>query len=1215
MTSFNRFACSAVWVVVLAVVAGVGCAGVWAQETTGSISGTITDSSGATVKGAKVTLTNTDRGHVERTLTTSSAGFYTATSLPLGAYAVKVEDRGFKTEAVTGLVLHANDALTINRTLAVGRESEVVTVTADQVQLNLEDATSAGLINATQINELVLNTRNYEQLVNLQPGVAFGGASDQLYVGPTNPTGGSNQVNFSVNGGRNTSNNWTIDGADNVDRGANLTLLTFPSVDAIAEFKTLRGQYSAEFGRSASGQINVITKSGTNALHGSAYEFIRNDVGNANGYFNNLNKVARQKYRYNDFGFSLGGPVYIPKIYNGHDKTFFFISEEWRRFVTYTSGSALVPTADERKGDFSNDWYQGAGNVWLQGPVPVCTSFNSSTGVCTSSGTQVTNISPTAQAYLKDVYSVIPTPPSAFDASIGVDPHTLTSTLANQFNNLNTVIRIDQQFGQKLSVFYRYLHDTFPTFQGAGTFVSVPIPGISPTISKSPGTQHLGHVTYVFTPTLLADIGYAYSNGSINTIPEGALLSSASKDINPALPFANVLGVVPSIVGSGLTTLGGAGVYNDHDINHNAFGNVTKTIKDNTIIVGISYNHYQKNENNNAGGNQGSFSFTTSTSIPQTNGATADQSFANFLLGNANNGFSQQSTAITVNVQENIFEGYLQDNWKATPRLSLNLGVRYGYYGQPIDAAGRLNNFDPSLYDPSKAPTIDSTGAICFKSPCLNANGLNTGAPNPNADYNGVNYINGMIFANPSAANNNQKSPYGSKVGQADNTNFAPRFGFAYDVFGDGKTALRGGYGWSYDESEVSYYETTIFDNPPAVTTYSLTTAVLDNPAGGASGSTNPSPTPGRLQATPVNYHTPYVQQYSLDVQQAITPTLMLDVGYFGTHGTHLLGIIDINEPQPGAYVGKLSPLNSGSTCVYPGTTTPAFISTACDRTLNQIKPYLGYFAIDSMQPIFSSNYNSLQVKATKRFSGRSYIDANYTWSRDLTNSQNDYSTPAQNTYNINGDYGRAAVDRTNILNIDGVYEVPWYREQQGLKGRLIGGWEISAIVAMNSGLPLTATASTGSQINYGYTSVFNNSTVGGYPTDNAGLSVLGNTNAGLRPNQIGNPNNGNRRNIHNRLAWFYTGAFASPSPTSIIPGTEKRGVINGPGFNRADVGLFRNFRIFERLNFQFRAEATNVGNHTNWQTVSTSVTATNFGQVTANRDARVLELGGKFTF
>src|SRR5712675_3329694 len=199
-----------------------------AQETTGSISGTISDSSGASVKGAVVTVTNTDRGQDVRTVTTNSAGFYTATSLPLGTYSVKVSASGFKSEVVTGLVLHVNDALTVNRTLVVGNASEVVTVTADQVQLNLENGMSQGLINGTQVRELVLNNRNYEQLVQLQPGVAYGGASDQLYIGVSLPAGTSNQVAFSIDGSRPTSNNWTIDGADNVDRGANLTLLSYP---------------------------------------------------------------------------------------------------------------------------------------------------------------------------------------------------------------------------------------------------------------------------------------------------------------------------------------------------------------------------------------------------------------------------------------------------------------------------------------------------------------------------------------------------------------------------------------------------------------------------------------------------------------------------------------------------------------------------------------------------------------------------------------------------------------------------------------------------------------------------------------------------------------------------------------------------------------------------------------------------------------------------
>jgi len=276
-------------------------------------------------------------------------------------YTVKLTADGFATANVTGLMLHVNDALTVNQQLKTGNTTEQVSIQADAVQLNFEDATSAGLISGQQARELVLNNRNYEQLIQLQPGVSYGGANDQLYVGSTVPSGSSNQVAFSVNGGRSTSNNWTIDGADNVDRGSGLTLLVYPSVDAIAEFKTLRGQYSAQFGRGASGQINVVTKSGTNDWHGSVYEFFRNDALNANGYFNNLNKIARSSspLRYNDFGGIVGGPVDIPSLYKGKDKTFFFFSYEGRRVIQYVGGYSLVPTAADRTGDFTNAYSLG----------------------------------------------------------------------------------------------------------------------------------------------------------------------------------------------------------------------------------------------------------------------------------------------------------------------------------------------------------------------------------------------------------------------------------------------------------------------------------------------------------------------------------------------------------------------------------------------------------------------------------------------------------------------------------------------------------------------------------------------------------------------------------------------------------------------------------------------------------------------------------------
>jgi hypothetical protein len=1201
------------------------------SATTGSISGTVTDSTGAVVKGATVTLTNTNRNEVIRTLTTNSAGYYTGTYLPLGNYTVKIASAGFKSEAITDVVLNAVDALTVNRVLVPGQVTEVVSVTAAEAQLDFQDATSAGLVNSTQINEMPLATRNYETLMKLMPGVAFGGASDNLMRGPAGLSGSSSTVAFSVNGGRTTSNGWTIDGADNLDRGANLTLYTYPSPDAIAEFKNLRGQYSAQFGRNASGQIDVVTKSGSNTIHGSAYEYLRNDKFDANGYANNFLGSHITPYRYNVFGFSVGGPVYLPKIYNGRNKTFFFASQEWQRLIVYAANlAAIVPQASERNGDFSQSG-QKIGGVWTTAPVTVCTAYttNPATQVntCTATGTQVTNLSPTAQQYMKDIYSKIPVPDVNYDIAHNLDPHTILSSFKNKFNNSDTVVRIDQQLGQKLTVFYRYMHDTFPQVLNQGQFTVVPIPGANIATVVNPGTQHLAHGTYLINPTMVVNAGYAFSNGNIVSTPSGFLGSSQSPDIKPSLVYPNTVGLVPTIGVSGMTTLNGSIAYVDHGTNHQIFGDITKTLHTHTVIAGFSYNHYQKLENNTTG-TQGSFSFVTDSAfgnVPTNNnsGAGEAQAFANFLTGNANGGFTQLSKDPVTDIKASLYEGFLQDNWKVNPRLSLNLGVRYSYYGQPWDANGLLSNFNPASYDPNKAPTIATTGLICFTSPCSQV-GSSAGQPttaNGSADYSGINYINGMIFNGPNAANNNQSSPWGNKVGLAQKNNFAPRFGWAFDVFGDGKTSFRGGYGWSFDDAPVSYYETTVFNNPPAVATYSVSQTSFDSPAGGAL--TALSTTPGRVQAVPVDYKTPYVQQFSLDLQQQLTPSFMLDVGYFGDHGTRLSGAVDLNEPMPGAWVGKVQPSNSTSSCIDTDTGTQSFLNSTCDRVLNQVRPYLGYFAVDALRTIFSSNYNSLQVKTTKRFRGKSYIDANYTWSRDLTNAQADYSGFAQNLYNINGDYGRAAVDRNNVLTFDGVWELPWYRDQRNIEGHLIGGWQISAIYSINSGLPLTVSASSAFSPSYnlpGGTSILNGRSNTGIITDNAGLGILGNTNAGIRLNQIGDPNSGYGTKIHNKgynQLWFYTGAFAAAPPSqTTVPPTAKRGTIQGPGFNSMDLGIFRNFRIWERLSFQFRAEAFNAMNHTNVQTVTTAAgSSTTFGEVTGYRDARQVQFAGKFTF
>ncbi|HEY4381289.1 MAG TPA: carboxypeptidase regulatory-like domain-containing protein [Acidobacteriaceae bacterium] len=1255
MTLSRRWVRGAVWVVMLMV----GSVLAQAQGVTGDISGTVVDTTGASVSGAVVTLKNTDRDRVERTVTSNKAGFYTATSLPLGTYSVTFAMKGFKTAAVTSLTLHASDHLKVDGKLEVGAPTETVTVVANQAQLNLENGTSSGLINGTQIRELVLNNRNYEQLLTLQPGVSYGSATnDQLYIGAVLPSGTSNVVAFSVNGDRPTANNWTIDGADNVDRGANLTLLAYPSVDAIAEVQTLRGTYEAEYGRSASGQINVVTRAGTSAYHGGAYEFFRNNIFNANNYFNkNTALVARPVLRYHDFGFTFGGPVRIPHLYNGKDKTFFFYSQEFRRVVNYASQNAYVPTAAERQGDFTTSYLaNSSGNyTGAAGPVAVCQV--ASNGVCTAYTTNLKGsgfLSPTALAYVKDIYANVPLPPSAADLAAGQDPHLLVNNIRNVFNNAQEFVRIDHALTSKVNLFYRYLHDSLPDTQGSGYFAGSPLPGVATSSDSAPGTQHMGHATIAARPTLLLDMGYAYSSGAIISKPIGSVASGNSPDVLPILPFPTALGVVPSLTFAGNgPSINSLGIYNEHNVNHSGFGNVTKIKGQHTLKFGLVYDHYQKLENAEGTGNQGTFTFSN-PSAPSAGtlsalGAAApsqfEAEFANFLIGNTNGGFTQASIDPVANINESMIELYGQDSWRASRRLTLNFGVRYSYFGQPYDLGNELTNFNPASFTQRNAETISSNGSLCtmagqttavttFTSTgvvttytlnnCPNINGLNTYQPNTVADP-----LNGIIlgspdfvkqesalgstafpFVMPSGAPSIEShgSPFGQEVGQAEKHDWAPRFGFAYDLFGNGRTALRGGYGMAYDDSAVSMYEQAIFNNPPFVQVNTYPTATLDNPDAG-------TPTinlaPPALRASPVIYKTPYVQQYSLDIQQSITPSMTIDVGYFGDHGTHLQGVVDINEIRPGTFVGT----NIGYAQT-PGCS--AFTTQGCEGPLNQIRPYRGYTAINAVQTIFNSSYNSLQAKFTKRFSGKSMLDVNYTWSRGLTDAQNDYSTAPQNTYNLAAEYGPSVYNRNDILSVDGVWDLPWYRSQEGLMGRLLGGWEMSGLFVVDSGLPLTMTLSGGSTVSYaGLTSIYNGQANGGVASDAAGLGVLGPSAASLRPNMVLNPNSGyNQVNLRTRQHWFNQTAFQAPSASSFQVGNEKRGVVAGPGFNRFDIGIFRSFKLYRESTFTLRGEAFNVLNHTNWGNPGTNATtASTFGIITTTRDPRILQVGGKFNF
>jgi carboxypeptidase family protein len=574
------------------------CGRAAAQETTGSIAGTVSDSKGGVVPNAKVTITNSDKQVVVRTLTTDDHGQYAAPLLPVGRYSVTVESAGFKKVTQSSFLVNVNDKLAANFTLEVGAVNETVSVEANALQVDTQSATATGVISGTQLKELSLNSRNYAQLVLLVPGASDSGNADQIFPGATAPIG-TNLMTFQINGNRREQNNWQVDGSDNVDRGSNLTLLSFPSIDAISEFRVVRGVYDAESGRSGGAQVNVITRSGTNDLHGGLYEFFRNDDLNANSFFNKVTTpvTARSRLRYNDFGGTVGGPVWIPKIYEQRDKTFFFVSEEARRIVTYSNPTATVPYSGMTNGQFNH---------------VVCTQWASSSA-CQTFGTSIasTSIDPVATAYVKDLFSKFPAP----NLVSATNPFGNIANLANTFNFREDMVKIDHVFGPKLTVNGKFLRDTNPTIESGGLFTGEPISGIATTSTHAPGRQYNIAATYTLNPKFLIDGGYRYSYGAILSNVIGAENFSQSPDVQTALgstfPFQNLLGRVPTISITGGTGIADFGPYRDYNINHTTYGNVTKILGAHTLKFGAIYYHYNKHENQLSGSNNGAFSFDT----------------------------------------------------------------------------------------------------------------------------------------------------------------------------------------------------------------------------------------------------------------------------------------------------------------------------------------------------------------------------------------------------------------------------------------------------------------------------------------------------------------------------------------------------------------------------------------------------------------------------
>lgn len=1125
--------CIAVLLMCLGPVAGLG------QNLTGEIDGVVKDPTGAVIPDAAVTITNTDQNLVTRTIRSNGKGQFTAPLLAIGHYAVTVEATGFRTTTET-LDVHVGIPVTVNFQLTPGRTAQTVQVTASQLQPQLDTAAAGTLISNEQMTQLSLSSRNFMQMLYLQPGVS-GGIPGPDTRGSISTSGKTNVQNFSVSGLPNNSNGYYLDGQD-ISKRLGQQTIAFPGIDFIQEMNLQRSGYGAQYGGPGSAVVTVETKSGTTAFHGGAYEFFRSQILDANGYFNNLAGVPRPGLRYNDYGYQIGGPVWIPHLMSRTDaKTFFYFGQEFlREEVAVQQNITNIPTAAQRQGIFN---------------APVCVAYNAA-GKCTKSTTDITQFDATAQAYLKDVVDKVPLPNNPND------PQGLIATSEGFNNETQTFIRIDHQFSQKLSVFFRYLDEPSHVLAPNGFLGASAIPGIAVARITNGSTSYLGHATYVINPNNVLDGGYGYRPDWVNTQPIGLMLRSLATDVNPTLPYPVNTAVevgVPTVTIFG-SNYASSGIYTESSPVTQIFLNDTSTVGRHTLQFGINL-EYQKSGSNGPGLNGGTFVFSPNA-LPAGSAATKfDQAFAQFLTGQVST-FNQASAVLGGAAHSNLYEAYVQDNFHASPRLTLSGGVRYTYNAEPSVGQFRnypvapIVNFDPATFNPANVPAIDSNGLICTQKPCA-------GGATPNPSYDPQ---NGLILSG-------RNSPYGSKVVSQPILTFAPRVGFAWDVRGDGRMALRGGYGIYYLQTATNQFKSMEINNFPNYNQTTISQTSFDAPGNGVPVASK-SPVP--IYAYQPNDAEPYLQSWSLDLQQQLSNTVLFDVGYYGNRALHLgVGMPateDINQPFPGEYAQK---------GIIPGNNVTAGNS----QKLNQIRPYLGYAAISSVQTMFSTNYNSLQVSLQKRAANGTILAANYTFSKSLGN----FHIP-QNIYNLQSEYGPDGNDRTNIFNASFVYPLPFLRSQQGIVGHLLGGWETTGIISYGSGLFLTAHT---------------------IAVDPGGIGLLDGPATG-RPDYVSNPNQGAR---HKLTQWFNTNAFAQVPAGQYRPGNDGVGNILGPGYGNWDLSVFKNLSLPRSVNMQFRAESFNAFNHTNFAGVQTTLGQSNYGQVTDAGPARVMQLAVKLVF
>jgi Carboxypeptidase regulatory-like domain/TonB dependent receptor len=1130
---------------------------------TGSITGQISDPSGAAISNAAVKVTQIST-NVERSTESSADGYYTIPNLLPGQYAIRVESSGFKPTTQTGVQLQVDQDLRLDFTMQIGSVNEQVVVEAQGPLLETESTEVSQTVQGKQVVNLPMLGRNAYSLGGLVPGVRTARGMNDLPVDQISTT------SVSINGAPGNANEFLLDGAPNTAAAQNQPII-YPNADSVQEFRVETNSFSSEYGRAAGGVFNVVTKTGSNQLHGDLYEFLRNEKLNSNDFFANRAGRSLPPFKFNQFGGVLGGPVVLPHIYNGRDKTFFFVSTELVRFVQGVTYTATVPDPRQLTGDFSQLRNAAGQAVTVYDPATTTALGGGRYSRSPFAGNiiPVNRINPVAAAISK----YWPAPNTAGSAFTGTNNYVRTD--GNNIEKNTFSVRVDHNFNSNTRAFFRSSYDDTPWIRASPYgLTNLGSPAFGP--QDFTRYNNVAEFDHVFSPTLISTFRVAYSRLSNQRTPLsygyditqlGFPAAFASQVGSPAaFPAIDITGynVASSVNNNSRTgTLGETGIIN-FGMNNYAFqANVTKTLNQHTLKVGGEFRVIQLNALQ-TGDASNDFSFTSVfTQGPNPAQATnvAGSALATFLLG-LPGGSVNPSPALAM--QTKYYAGYLQDDWKISKTFTVNFGIRYELETPRTERYNRFSNFDYHGVSPLSTPNNLILGGLSF----VGTGGL--GRYDANVDANNV----------------------------------APRLGFSWHL--SPKTVIRAGGGLFYGTTWGFGTQGSQFGISGFTAATSLVSSLdgvtpivsLSNPyPSGLNAATGNTLGLGTLLGQDITYYdrsnvTPYTAQWNFDIQRELPAGVLFDVAYVGTKGVKFPLDRQINQlPDSALALGdNLRTLVPNP--FYGRIASGALAGTTVARA-QLLRPYPQFTNMTSSVAGWGwSNYHALQLKVEKRYSKDLTLLASYTYSKMIDVGAGTFggetlgSGGIQNWNNLSAERSPSTLDQTHRMIINAVYSFPFFRGQTGFAGHLLGGWQMSIIGSFYSGSPLGVTSSVNGTFSQG---------------------------GGQRPNWNGQSP---ALSSPSPAQWINPAVFSTPPAYTFGNAPRTFNSLRSDKTHNIDLSLQKDFRIREELRLQFRAEAFNLTNTPVFAPPDASYGSPTFGVVSSQANQpRVVQLALKLLF